>query len=30
MDAAYYEDLARWLYGLVVRFSGGLFADQAR
>ena len=29
MDAAGYEDLAGRLYGLVVRFSGRLHADQA-
>ena len=30
MDAAGYEDLAGRLYGLVVRLSGRLHADQAR
>jgi len=30
MDAAYYEDLAGRLYGLVIRLAGRLPADDAR
>jgi hypothetical protein len=30
MDAAYYEDLAGRLYGLVIRLSGRLPADQVQ